>query len=259
MMWVIAVLLSILLSFLFGCGVGLAEIFPRYRDDPFKAAFSRWGNLYWVANGFIALFVFLASWTLYPVELKNLGMDVSTSAGLFQLSLAAGFGAMLLLRTKMFTIRTTGGEEYAVGPEYVLNVLMKTIDVYIDRQRAQLRTELAYEKFAEIPYESLQYHAPVLIEGSRQNIPITEAVEMGKRVGEIVTDELMPAEDKSINIGFLIMDYLGEGFVRNIDIAEHLKGRNVVDMEYEDTLVLIEDGDAPTEDGEVPTKRDNAS
>jgi hypothetical protein len=59
-------------------------------------------------------------------------------------AIAAGFGAMVVLRSKLFTYRTDDGKDIPIGPEIVITVFSKLIDRRIDRYRSSLRQDLVY-------------------------------------------------------------------------------------------------------------------
>ena len=138
--WPWAVIGSALAAFTFGALVGLYEILSRYRDEPLRASFNAFGLAYLFLNGLIAVAA-LALLRIYSSEIFP-----SISGDLFLTSVVAGFGAMVVMRSKLFTFNTPDGKEYAIGPAIVLDTILHTIDQKIDRLRATQRQERVYEK-----------------------------------------------------------------------------------------------------------------
>ncbi len=120
-------------TFVFGALVGLSEILSRYRDEPLLATATNFGISYLALNGFISLAAFAIlrkySTSIFPAVQNDL----------FLSAVVAGFGAMTLFRSKLFTFKSADGNEYPIGPAIVLDTILKTIDAKIDRRRATER------------------------------------------------------------------------------------------------------------------------
>jgi hypothetical protein len=58
------------------------------------------------------------------------------------LAIVAGFGAMALLRSKLFTFRTRSGEDVPVGVDAVVRAFLQAADQGVDRHRADARSAL---------------------------------------------------------------------------------------------------------------------
>jgi hypothetical protein len=65
-------------------------------------------------------------------------------------ALAAGFGAMVLLRSKLFIFRSEDGKEYPIGPSIVIETLLRVLDRKIDRLRASERQRRVFERMKDI-------------------------------------------------------------------------------------------------------------
>ena len=127
----------VLLSALCGVLVGASEIMARYRDEPFRAAF--WcgaGLVYLSLNAIISVIAYYFLCAYGDKILIGLKDD-----NLLR-SIVAGFGGMIILRSKLFNFKTEAGEDYAFGPDAVLSVFLKSIDRGIDRARSAQRLSL---------------------------------------------------------------------------------------------------------------------
>ena len=128
-------------TFVFGLLVGLSEILSRYRDEPLLAASTNFGLAYLSLNGLVSLAAFMLL-RRYPTQIfPSLQNDLLLS------SIVAGFGAMVVFRSKLFTFRSSDGKDYPIGPAIVLDTVLKTIDSKIDRRRA---TERQLEVFRSV-------------------------------------------------------------------------------------------------------------
>lgn len=128
----------------FGALTGLSEILSRYRDEPIKASFNRYGFTYLAFNAIISFLAYLLL-VRYAVQL------FPAIAGDWLLrAIVAGFGAMVVMRSKLFTFSASDGQEYAIGPSIVVDTIVKTIDQKIDRKRAADRQKKVCEHLQEV-------------------------------------------------------------------------------------------------------------
>ncbi len=130
----------------FGMLVGASEIISRYRDEPGAALFSLPGLVYLAINGFLsgAAFGLLRYYreSLFPTIKDDLLMT----------SIIAGFGAMVVMRSKIFSFKTSGGEEFAVGPDAVITIFLRSVDRAIDRWRSINRQRLVFRSTQNLAY-----------------------------------------------------------------------------------------------------------
>lgn len=131
-------------TFIFGVSVGLSEILSHYRDEPMAAAATVFGMAYLLLNGLLALGAF-AVLRRYPAQIFPAVKD-----DYFLTAVFAGFGAMAVFRSKLFTYRTDDGKDIAIGPSIVLETIFKTIDAKIDRRRATARQVRIFDQLHEI-------------------------------------------------------------------------------------------------------------
>ena len=89
----------------FGVFVGLSEILSHYRDEPLAAAATAFGMAYLILNGLLSLAAF-AVLRAYPTQIfPTLQNDYLLTA------VFAGFGAMAIFRSKLFTYRSDDGKD----------------------------------------------------------------------------------------------------------------------------------------------------
>jgi hypothetical protein len=190
-------------SVLFGALTGAAEVLARYRDEPFAAIFSPPGVWYMLLNGVI-------SGAAYGV-LDRYGDNVfpGVKDGLMR-SVLAGFGAMVVMRSKLFNFKTESGEEYAVGPDAVLSTFLVSVDRKIDRYRSLRRQQIVCQRAALIPHPEAA--APFLSTSlaSYQNLSAAEKSDLNAAIKDIVGNSALDDRLKLIAIGFGLLNVCGE-------------------------------------------------
>src|SRR5688572_26861 len=135
---------------LIGLLVGVGELTSRYRDAPLAAIRSWPGLAYLAVNAAVSLWVFslaqMFGWTV--------GVDASADPDKLAMAqvLAAGFGAMALLRSAIFTVRV-GSADVAVGPAQVIQVLFTAVDNEVDRLSAQRRADEITEIMSGVEFD----------------------------------------------------------------------------------------------------------
>lgn len=128
-------------TFVFGALVGLSEILSRYRDEPLLATATNSGMSYLAFNGIVSVIAF-GVLRKYPSQIFP-----AVQNDLFLTAIVAGFGAMVVFRSKLFTFKSSDGNEYPIGPAIVLDTILKMIDSKIDRRRATERQTRVYDAF----------------------------------------------------------------------------------------------------------------
>ena len=182
-----------------------------------KAIDNRYGVSYLLINGVfssVALLVLFLTGRLPSTD------PLQKLFGAF----AAGFGAMVILRVKFFTIKSEGGEEISIGPGSVLDALVNYIDRQIDRSRAIERTELIKEVMEGIDFDKVKFYASTLILGSMQNLSGKDEEELGTGIKDIEETPVSPQE-KSYALGFLMLDFMGENFLRKVFSEKEIRDR----------------------------------
>jgi hypothetical protein len=137
----------VLLSALFGSVIGASELISRYRDAPVRALLNSAAGAYLLVNAIVSA-------CTYGL-LTNYGRTFipALTADPLMRSIVAGFGAMAVLRSKFFTLRTEKGEDISVGPDAAISVFLSAADRGVDRTRAAKRLQVVYTR----PNEILRY------------------------------------------------------------------------------------------------------
>lgn len=214
---------AILGALLFGALVGMSEIASRYRDEPLKAVISPYGLIYEVLNGYIsilALFlIFHFSDKFGPVAQDNLLAAIT-----------AGFGASVVMRTRIAVIKGADGREVSVGPDYVISIVLQMIDTNIDRWRAVRRQGILSENFERIRQlgefsSAWRYLLASLL--AFQNLDDARKKTLSDTYNDYQAQKL-PDDIKRLGLGFLFLTLVGESnFGKVLDCAASLRSGSV--------------------------------
>ena len=194
------------LAFAIGMGTSLVELLSRYRDEPLKViATSQFAWIYLMLNGCMAL-------GAHAVLLEREFVVVDTPTSLAGLAVISGLSAALILRARVFTAQL-GDEQVSIGPGYVVDQLLNIVDAQIDRRRALQRVSIVIEVMEGKDFEGSQIHASTMIMGSRQNLSLQDQKDLGHQIRE-VTDRKISDQEKAYALGFLVLDFMGEAFLK---------------------------------------------
>ena len=200
--WTLA--LCALTAFVSGCLVGFSEILSRYRDEPLRATGNLYGLTYLGINGFISLGAF-ALLRNYPNAIIP-----SVAEDRFMSAIAAGFGAMAVMRSKLFIFRSDDGKEYPIGPAIAIETILRVVDRKIDRLRAAQREKLVFARLKDIANfeQAADYLTASLL--SFQNLTQDEKRDIAAVIQQYRDQTSWPAALKTMAVGFAFLTIAGE-------------------------------------------------
>jgi hypothetical protein len=207
------------LSFLCGAFVGISEIISRYRDEPLRATLNSYGGAYVAVNGLISTLAF-GLLIRYPTQLFP-----AVASDSLLTATVAGFGAMVVLRSKLFIFRTEEGKEYSIGPSIVVETLLRVLDRKIDRLRASERQRRVVQRMQEITdFEA----AAAYLEASLlsfQNLTQEEKAEIARVIDQYRQQTSWPPALRTMAIGFAFLTIAGEENFDQViaNLREYLK------------------------------------
>ena len=117
-----------------GATVGVGELVSRYRDEPAKAVFTLPALLYVALNAAASLLALAATAAASEEAAIGVGQAMHWTP-----VIGAGLGAMAILRSALFVVRTQDGKDLQVGPGSLVQTLLEAADRSLDRLRAQQR------------------------------------------------------------------------------------------------------------------------
>ncbi len=198
------------LAFAVGLGTSLVELLSRYRDEPLKViATSQFAWVYLLLNGLLAL-------GAHALLLDSSFAETETEVRRAGLAVASGLGAAVILRSRVFTARL-GDEQVSIGPGYVVDQLLSIIDAQIDRRRALQRVQIVVDVMKDKDFDGARIHSSTMITGSRQNLSLQEQKDLANQIREVV-DRKIPDQEKSYALGFILLDFMGEEFLKAVAV-----------------------------------------
>jgi hypothetical protein len=183
-----------------------AELFSKFKDEPFKILTYRSSWLYLVLNGSIAL---LCLYVLTHTTLFGKAEDDIVKA-----ALTAGFGSIILMRSKFFKVNV-GDKEVAVGPEMIINVYLETLETKIDRERALIRKNIVEKTMAHIDFQKAKGYVETTILASLQS-PSQDTTKLLMVEIDKISESSTEDKEKSLALGYLILDIMGEDFLKDL-------------------------------------------
>ncbi|MBC7784906.1 MAG: hypothetical protein H7144_13795 [Burkholderiales bacterium] len=190
---------------LFGGLVGAAEIVSRYRDEPIRACYSPFGLIYLLCNAAMSVAA------LYLIVRLPESYGAIRSNRIIA-AIAAGFGASVIMRTRLAVIRTADNKDVSIGPDIVTRLLLSVIDHKIDRYRALRRQRLVV---ATVPVMrelgSFRDAANYLTNSLLAFQNLDEALRSQLTVSvEAIDHENLPVDVKLLAMGFIFLSICGE-------------------------------------------------
>jgi hypothetical protein len=115
-----------------GAGLGATELLSRYRDAPFTTLSQRWALYYLAINAVLAVVCLVLVQTIASGIVPESHGDGLKKA-IYEV-LIAGFGGAIFFRSAIVRSKI-GGEDFGVGPSFVIDTLLAVTDRQVDRQR----------------------------------------------------------------------------------------------------------------------------
>ena len=193
---------AVFLSFL----VATAELMSKFRDEPYSLFKHSATWLYLIFNGLLAL-----SCLFLLVKTALFGVS---EADYVKAGLTAGLGSVVIMRSKFLKL-TIGDKETAIGPEIIVNVFLETLETKIDRKRGLQRKKLVEKQMSDINFFKARDYVQTVLVNALQTKSEESIDKLMTAINEIAISELDDI-DKSIALGFVILDFTGEDFLKEI-------------------------------------------
>ncbi len=192
-----------------GALVGLAELLGRYRDQP-RALFLCTSS--WV---YILLNASASVVALYLAETLNWSLGIQSQDALMIARLGvASFGAMAVLRTSLFNLKTDD-QIVSIGPNAILESLLGAADRGVDRRRAISRSKDASEIMRDISFEKSHAVLSAFCLSLLQNASAQDQQKLRDAVNALGQRQDMTDSQKSMTLGLLLMNLVGPQVLRS--------------------------------------------
>jgi hypothetical protein len=188
--------------------VGSGELIARYRDAPLRAL-RNWNAAVYVGFNLLASVSALA---LIHVFGWTFGASTDGDQLRWTQVLVAGFGAMALFRTSLFIVRA-GDQDIGIGPVSFLQVILGASDRGVDRLLATQRAPMIAEIMDGLKFDEIRESLPAVAAALMQNLSPEDQAELGNQVKGLA-GSAMPERAKVLNLGALLMNFVGEDVLR---------------------------------------------
>lgn len=189
--------------------VGFAELLGRYRSDP---SFALKTLAAWTYIGINAA---AGVGALYLVRAFNWRFGQTTNVDLWRI-LVAGFGAVALFRSSLFTTRV-GSTDVNVGPSIVLGTLLDACDRNVDRKSAdRLSDAITDQSLAGLDPSAVMTALPVLCLALMQNFAAADQALLGTELLKVRNDSTLTADTKMRAVIVQLAKFLGQPVVAKV-------------------------------------------
>ncbi len=210
---------------LIGFLVGTSELIARYRDAPKKAIFTLPAIFYVLINAtasMVALYLIdIFNWM--PPQAGESGGESQDAANAAMRILLAGFGAMAFFRSSFFYVRM-GTNDVSVGPNGLLQIFLDATDRAVDRERAKPRAIIVKRIMEGVSFDEVKLSLPAFCFALMQGVSQDEQNEFAKILQTLDSSE-MDDYTKSLNLGLILMNIVGEHVLREAVSAMHAEGQ----------------------------------
>jgi hypothetical protein len=201
-----------------GIAVGVTELVSRYRDAPSFALFT------WPAFGYITINALASVAALAVVRTENWQFGSSGAAVTPTQILIAGFGAMALFRSSLFTIKA-GNQDIGIGPSSVLSITLVSLDRSVDRLRAADRAGRVTAIMKDVSYPAARQPLPRVAVALMQNLDSAEVAALQTKIDNI-SNEPLPDPTKSLLLGLALTDVVSTAVLSAAKLA---LGRSILE------------------------------
>jgi len=178
-----ATLAQYLLAAALGALTGMSELISRYRDSPLGVLSTLAAWIYMAVNaGASAAALALA--ILLQIDFK-----ATAESAPWIRTLAAGFGAMAVLRSSLFS-RQAGGADVRIGPGTLLQSLLESADRSVDRAGARRRARQAKTLAEGIDFAKAYAALPAFCFTLMQNLSKEELTAAGESLKALKQSEI---------------------------------------------------------------------
>lgn len=185
-----------------GGAVGVGEIVARYRDRPASALASASGI------GYVALNAAASAAAFAIVRAFGWTFGAANDALVATQILVAGFGAMALFRSSLFTVRV-GDQDLGVGPSSLLTMMLAACDRGVDRHRAADRAREVKATMTDVSFAKAHEALPAVALALMQNLDPPGQAALGLQVDKLARDTELTDSAKALLLGLAIATAVG--------------------------------------------------
>ena len=237
-----------------GAMIGFVEVLARYKDAPFKVAFSRPGLLYIFINAGVSA---LALWGVRLFDIKFADNPSWSPEAMRWLQVGiSGLSAMTLFRSSLFNFRVDE-QDVSVGPNAILQILLVAVDKEVDRMRGAQRAKIVEDAMEGISYNDAVLNLPPVVLALMQNLTDKDKNEIVNSVEKSLQSKA-PERSKTMTLGLSMINVVGEDILKAaIDMANLNEKSKVEQAGNLITKVIEKLGSEKTGDADTQPKLQN--
>jgi hypothetical protein len=191
-------ILSVILSFIFGCIFGYAELLSRYSQAGhiFKV---KQGVLYIAFNGIVSLLAFV---------FVNLFNNDNPNWDSFEIEkiLIAGFGGMAVLRSTVMSVKVKD-KKVDVGINAVAQIFLESTEKKFDTKSAEMKMEEIQKVMDGVIFDSAKLELQSLCSNFMENLSEEDNNQIIKEVDKLSGLDICE-QNKSIQLGHILTKWL---------------------------------------------------
>lgn len=184
-----------------------SELIGRFKDEPLKVLIG-WPGLFYLA--------FNAGLSAAVLLILRSGSPPGSAAVAWEQVLLAGFGARVIVRTKIVGYRSKGGTEQDIGPGAVFEKVLAAISREADRGRAGDRLAIIRPLLDGVRFEHARPFFVDELVAAMQDLSEEEKKQINDNLDLIDGRTDMDEETRVDLLGYLILGYGGEDFLRQL-------------------------------------------
>ena len=125
----------------------------------------------------------------------------------------AALGSLAVIRSSVFQTRI-GDRVIDVGPHALITALLHATDRSMDRRHAEHRSAIVTEIMSDVAFDKAQIALPTHCFNAMQTVSDEEQETVATQLSKITRLDSMPDHAKSLVLGFLLLDIVGEDLLR---------------------------------------------
>lgn len=190
--------------------VTLIEVLTRYPDARRQLAKE------WAAWTYIGIHVVASTgalWLLNNYVPWSFDPGQSGTTQAVTKIIVAAFGSLAVIRSSVFQTRI-GDRVIDVGPHAIVAALLETTDRSMDRRHAEHRSAMVTEIMSNVAFDKAQIALPTHCFNAMQTVSDEEQEAVSAQLSKIAHLGSMTDRAKSLSLGFLLLDIVGENLLR---------------------------------------------
>lgn len=190
--------------------VGVGELLSRYRSDPVY-------SLVRVPAAWVYVLINAGAGVAALLLIEEFGWTFGASGDTVNLwrVLVAGFGAMAILRSSLFTARI-GSQDVDVGPSLVLGAILEACDRNVDRKSAGRIVQGVADLVSGLDASRVLFTVPVVCLALMQNFPPSSQAQLAADLKKIQEDPNFDPGQKAVVVVVTLTKYLGSELVQKV-------------------------------------------